>query len=254
MDVSQPVLQSVAYRYGGIKWKGDFTTLCVLVDMERDLVSSVSKPHLGQGSTWRTGVSRVPTTCTSLYHLILLILHPLPPHVIVTEADLVANGGERPGIHHPARPTLHRRQECCPCRLQLWHFRFSCSTTCRCTGALCTPPPQVHSALHHCRVPGDLAGGLVLELVVLADRLEAETADEEPAALVPHAALALHTLGLPQHARARVLPQALPAGKVPSDIAWFGRVPEKLCCRYLLWQTQASQKSHTAPTIAIPVA
>ena len=68
----------------------------------------------------------------------------------------------------------------------------------------------------------------MLELVVLADRLEAEAADEEPAALVPHAALALHTLGLPQHARARVLPQALPAGKVPSDIAWFGSAGETM--------------------------
>ena len=51
----------------------------------------------------------------------------------------------------------------------------------------------------------------MLELIVLTDRLKAEAADEEPAALVPDAALALHALGLAQHAGAGVLPQALPA-------------------------------------------
>ena len=118
--------------------KGAKSTLWVLVDIERDFVSSVSNPHLGQGRAYRDNIlirrmkSRLPipskcpireSTC-----LVFLILDSFSPDMLLTEADL----GLQNEDHIPMQKqylTLHRRQEYCPCLLQLWHFKFSCSTT-----------------------------------------------------------------------------------------------------------------------------
>ena len=49
----------------------------------------------------------------------------------------------------------------------------------------------------------------MLELVVLAEELEAEAADEDPAPVVPHSPLTLDTLGVPEDAAAGVALQTL---------------------------------------------
>ena len=57
--------------------------------------------------------------------------------------------------------------------------------------------------LHH------LAAGLVLELVVLAEELEAEAAGEDTTAVFPDSPLTLDTLGVPEGTVAGVVLQAL---------------------------------------------
>ena len=54
-----------------------------------------------------------------------------------------------------------------------------------------------------------LTAGLVLELVVLAEELEAEAAGEDPAAVIPDAALTLDALGVPEDTVAGVVLQTL---------------------------------------------
>lgn len=56
-----------------------------------------------------------------------------------------------------------------------------------------------------------LAGRLVLKLVILTERLEAEAAGEAPAPVIPHTSLALNAVGLAEHTRARMLSQTLSA-------------------------------------------
>jgi len=54
-----------------------------------------------------------------------------------------------------------------------------------------------------------LAGGLVLKLIVLTERLGAEAAGEATAPMVPHASLTLNTLGISEGASTCVFAQAL---------------------------------------------
>ena len=64
--------------------------------------------------------------------------------------------------------------------------------------------------LHH------LAAGLVLELVVLAEELEAEAAGEDTTAVFPDSSLTLDTLGVPEDTAAGVALQTLLAVTHPS--------------------------------------
>ena len=167
---------------------GNKSTLWVLVDMERDLVSSVSNPHLGQGKAcikwlfrWIKLRSSSWSSNSVLFHpnhrklnsacLVFLIFDSFPPDVLLAEANLTcgiikimnwvtfSNSSfcqsdlsnqslfllshhlvilfhflfssciSPPSSKHIKKQTLQRRQEYWPCLLQLWHFRFSCSTT-----------------------------------------------------------------------------------------------------------------------------
>jgi len=76
-----------------------------------------------------------------------------------------------------------------------------------------------------------LAGRLVLKLVILTERFEAEAAGEAPAPMIPDTSLALYAVRLAQHTRTGMLSQALSAVTDP-------------CLAEITM----------APTIAIPVA
>jgi len=110
-------------------------------------------------------LDRLVATLGAGQGLVLLVLDPLPPDVILTEADLAPEAGVL-AVSVAA--------------LALEVLRFH-----------------------------DLAAGLVLELVVLAEELEAEAAGEAAAAVVPDSPLALDTLGVPEDAAAGVAVQAL---------------------------------------------
>jgi len=56
-----------------------------------------------------------------------------------------------------------------------------------------------------------LAGRLVLKLVILTERFEAEAAGEAPAPMIPDTSLALYAVRLAQHTRTGMLSQALSA-------------------------------------------
>ena len=119
--------------------------------MERDFVSSVSNWHLGHGSACirqllrqlTSGIPFWPSThpthstqqmveinLPDFSHTWLLSSWCAPRR---SRSDVQNKDNVHKSILQINRCkmefTLHRRQEYCPCLLQLWHFKFSCSTT-----------------------------------------------------------------------------------------------------------------------------